>query len=662
MFYLRTYFLLLRHLSIRGLLLAIGTLLVMLIASYGESIEKNLKNKLVSNSDGAYFISLISNKEDILSIRNKIQNLPGVERVAIIEESELDRDLKEILGKYEITLPSAVTVDYIGFKIVFFKDLKKQSQELVVEYVSHLAGKDNVISGEIIAKEKGREEKILENFQQYIYEFCWPIAIFLWSLIFALTKNPTLEYAYIVENYQRRKLVALKTTLVGIVIWSLVLLLGEFIISNIDILPGLSFFSVLFTKSQHSLILNYMSLLLTIGYMLLIAIFFTGIVIPKNFKRNIFSIFGILLAMFVAEFVFRDLSKLNAAVNTSSIVPENISTNARFTAQKLEDLKRDVETINKGVLSTSLRIKKLEGNLNSKNSEYVSILKKRQMIEEEFFQLKKFVDDNSLLLLQKKTEIERLLKILLLSSISKSSDEKELSKRYQFITLLKKKIELLQRDELDLQSLNQKLNDLSNQVGEFKSVEGQISQTLFNLENERKNLIESYKVEIAEKGQNNRAEKNPNAKKQVHQISEPEKKGLKSEQENLIFTGEFIPPLNEYQNITYKDRGITFNVKTGEEVFASRAGKIAYVGNLSTYGNVVMIDHGDDVRSIILGHFTPQVAKGDLVQLKGVVGIVDSKINTKESEAQIYFEVRKKNKVQKTISLMAKSFLDNIHL
>jgi septal ring factor EnvC (AmiA/AmiB activator) len=64
-----------------------------------------------------------------------------------------------------------------------------------------------------------------------------------------------------------------------------------------------------------------------------------------------------------------------------------------------------------------------------------------------------------------------------------------------------------------------------------------------------------------------------------------------------------------------------------------------------------MIDHGDETRSILLGNFKPLVNKGESVVVGQVVGESEVEIN---KDSKVYFEVRKKNVIQKTVNLIDK--------
>ena len=99
---------------------------------------------------------------------------------------------------------------------------------------------------------------------------------------------------------------------------------------------------------------------------------------------------------------------------------------------------------------------------------------------------------------------------------------------------------------------------------------------------------------------------------------------------------------------------MSFTFRGRHPVLSTHDGEIVYSGELSTFGNVVMIDHGDETRSVILGDFIPKAEQGTRVKVGDVVGYTSERLQ----QGQIYFEVRKNNTVANTIQLMDSNSLD----
>jgi murein DD-endopeptidase MepM/ murein hydrolase activator NlpD len=70
-----------------------------------------------------------------------------------------------------------------------------------------------------------------------------------------------------------------------------------------------------------------------------------------------------------------------------------------------------------------------------------------------------------------------------------------------------------------------------------------------------------------------------------------------------------------------------------------------------------MIDHGKDVRSVILGQFDYLVKNGDVVKDSQLIGYTKARNATGLGDGKIYFEVRKNNLAQNTYLLLDKKSL-----
>jgi septal ring factor EnvC (AmiA/AmiB activator) len=74
--------------------------------------------------------------------------------------------------------------------------------------------------------------------------------------------------------------------------------------------------------------------------------------------------------------------------------------------------------------------------------------------------------------------------------------------------------------------------------------------------------------------------------------------------------------------------------------------KIVFAGDLAAYGQVVLIDHGGDLRTVLLGRMDIRVKKNDTVSDGDVLAYTR---NESKEPQNLYFEVRKKNTAQNTI-------------
>lgn len=106
---------------------------------------------------------------------------------------------------------------------------------------------------------------------------------------------------------------------------------------------------------------------------------------------------------------------------------------------------------------------------------------------------------------------------------------------------------------------------------------------------------------------------------------------------------QFLKPLDNYSRYDTSNGGVNFYVKGTQDIHALGDGRVVFVGDLASYGNVIMLDHGQDIRSVILGNFTSQVHKGDEVTKGQNIAVLSS---AAEKENKIYVEIRKREVAQ----------------
>lgn len=107
-----------------------------------------------------------------------------------------------------------------------------------------------------------------------------------------------------------------------------------------------------------------------------------------------------------------------------------------------------------------------------------------------------------------------------------------------------------------------------------------------------------------------------------------------------------ISPLDNFVNFTGGKKGVTFKYDSKAPIKATAGGEVVYSGELASYGKVIMVDHGHEVRSVILGDLQVKVKKGDKVSQGQILGYTMAEPGIKKS---LYYEVRKKNIAQNTL-------------
>ena len=115
-----------------------------------------------------------------------------------------------------------------------------------------------------------------------------------------------------------------------------------------------------------------------------------------------------------------------------------------------------------------------------------------------------------------------------------------------------------------------------------------------------------------------------------------------------------IMPLESYRQSIVTKKGITFRCQDRVAILAPANGRVAYLGQLGNLGEVAIIDHGGEYRSILLGKATYTVGNGANISKGDVIGHAKVDGLSDKSSGQIYFEIRHKN-VPKPVT----SFIDS---
>ena len=188
-----------------------------------SSVQNKRLNHLLFKElpdDRNYFYALILNKKNKNDISRKLNKLPGIDLIKPIAQNVIQKELAKIL-KYsdmeEYLDDSFRQLDYQGLKIVFSRNIKKQSQNLIRDYLFRLVGKENLTLGPIQKHAAAvlNEKKPFMVFKKYsIFYMTGTIALF-WILLGISYIGSFHDSAYVIENFQRRRGVSFKTVLSG---------------------------------------------------------------------------------------------------------------------------------------------------------------------------------------------------------------------------------------------------------------------------------------------------------------------------------------------------------------------------------------------------------------------------------------------------------------
>ncbi|TNE95609.1 MAG: hypothetical protein EP326_14720 [Deltaproteobacteria bacterium] len=284
-------------------------------------------------------------------------------------------------------------------------------------------------------------------------------------------------------------------------------------------------------------------------------------------------------------------------------------------------------------------ITRLESNLGVSNKKYLKVVAKKKEIEAKIFDYSQELNAEQIELEDKISKSKRVLSGLLVNKFSADESLTGLAGQKILIEELATEIKRLQSSLEKIKAQKQEVYELEVRLTEYKNLENELVNLLSSLEFQKKDKAEKYLSAVGDKDRLQASYDKLRSKK----LRLMSKKGM------IDLGINFSAPLDSYIGLEFDKKGVTYKYKGSRPVLSTASGKIMYQGTLSNFGNVVMIDHGKETRSIILGKFVPKVSKGAEVKAGDVLGYTR---DSRNQEEKLYFEVRKKNKVQNTILLL----------
>lgn len=189
-----------------------------------------------------------------------MSQLPGVFKVEILSETQIKEEVKNVLGSLQVDMTdSSLDLNYAGTKIIYTKELKPRAQELVRDYLTHLVGEGNITLGNIktsdqISDKRAQFINVIKSWGYSLYLF---IIFIFWVISLLSVRVKIAEASYLLENYQRKRKVGLKTALNGLTLIFILSVAVTFVLGMpqfINLLVALGIFVVgivLHAKSYH---------------------------------------------------------------------------------------------------------------------------------------------------------------------------------------------------------------------------------------------------------------------------------------------------------------------------------------------------------------------------------------------------------------------------
>ncbi len=303
------------------------------------------------------------------------------------------------------------------------------------------------------------------------------------------------------------------------------------------------------------------------------------------------------------------------------------------------------------VMEMGARLSTLEKEIGSKNNLYLSSLQQISQFEVDVKLYREELANKQAELAQAHADNRRILQSYLLQS---ESDTSEPWQRKVHLELLKKAQNKLKERQEALNGFQAKVVEFETKLTQLRQNEEELASVIKELKARQSLAMETYlkKVKSKEKIET-RVQKNKLQLK-IAQVKKTLSDGpvILDKPDRL-----FARPVEDFLALTSSKKGVTFKFQAAQPVKAVGEGKIVFAGDLASYGQVVLIDHGHDLRSVLLGKMDIRVKKNDTVQMGDVLAYTLS--DSKEAQ-NLYFEVRKKNTAQNTILWLDQSGVSKI--
>ncbi|MDH4469000.1 MAG: peptidoglycan DD-metalloendopeptidase family protein [Bacteriovoracaceae bacterium] len=295
--------------------------------------------------------------------------------------------------------------------------------------------------------------------------------------------------------------------------------------------------------------------------------------------------------------------------------------------------KDDIQRLDQSMIKIKASLNAIDKNIAQENKSYVKQEKKMQELESQINELDKISQKYHHELETKSLEVRKqfLALSLITSDPGRQTNPSILGQRKILLTKMK-------NDFVDLNNLKQNLSEkmkalenLRADYEESKKSQNQIYQSLSQLQMQRENFGRVYSK--TEKWQNQKQEKIVKAgvEKKAQEILG---KGAATNEEN----GVFGVPVQQFKQLKIENPGVSFYIDQNVPILAPGKGKVVYIGALASYGQVIMIDHGQDLRTLILGELKLNIERNVNVNEGDVLGYAQSKLG----QHKVYFEVRKR--------------------
>lgn len=303
---------------------------------------------------------------------------------------------------------------------------------------------------------------------------------------------------------------------------------------------------------------------------------------------------------------------------------------------KTNSLRKNLKQEKQKLGKITKAIEGIEKKLEHSNQRVLKMSASKRKLEEAIFSLKKELLTSLSNLNLGKQEIRHLLTSIAVNTFEDDEGPAAILSRKILVKELKKRLKNYNVQINVTKGYQERLSNIETDIKLYETKEKMLLETIAHLEETKRLEAQNY-IQTKKRYQESLQEW------QKVKVAKTKKRAGSGLRKKL---GVFSIPLEKHTSMDFRKKGVTFLFNESQPVRATRQGKVVHIGSLSTYGNVIMLDHGKETFSVCLGDFKPRLKKGDVVEKGQVLGY------TPDKSGKLYFEVRNRDKAQETIHLL----------
>lgn len=219
MFYIKQFFRLIKENSLKGFFFLLISCAFVLVLGNWSYLKDKILDLYPDYMKGPSFYALINEQEDYLNIQRKLITLPGISSVKILEKDKVKEQTEKIMNSFQLKNDEVGAFDFVGLEVMFDKNINNRGQELIRNYLLKLAGENNITIGKTNYLPEKDNIKSLMDFINT--SGSWFIALFFaifWVFSLSLLKKEVKKASYLIEQFQRKRMVEFKILFSGIII------------------------------------------------------------------------------------------------------------------------------------------------------------------------------------------------------------------------------------------------------------------------------------------------------------------------------------------------------------------------------------------------------------------------------------------------------------